>query len=375
MRVRRSQVHLVAGARPNFMKIAPLYRDLAQAPWCEPVLVHTGQHYDPGLSDDLWRELGLPEPLARFNVGSGSHAEQTARALVAYEAFCLEHPPDWAVVVGDVNSTLACALAAKKMGLPVAHLEAGLRSGDLSMPEEINRLLTDALADLLWTPSPDADDNLRREGHAAERIVRVGNIMLDAFEMLRPRIEAAAAPRALGLEGGRYAVATLHRPSNVDDAAMLGMAVAALRAVARRLPVVLPLHPRTRRKLEEYQLIDEVRSAPGVRCLPPLGYVDFMSLVRSATVVITDSGGVQEETTYLGVPCLTMRTSTERPITVTHGTNRLVDLLALEHAVDEVLSEDVASPGPLELWDGQTAGRVAASLASVLGHAGQGDGP
>ena len=359
-------VHLIAGARPNFMKVAPVYHALAAAPWARPVLVHTGQHYDVKMSDDFFRDLRLPAPDFHLGVGSGSHAEQTARVMVAYEQVCLERRPDWVVVVGDVNSTVASALVAAKLRLPLAHLEAGLRSYDRDMPEEINRVVTDALADLLWTPSPDADRNLAAEGIAAARIERVGNVMIDAFVMLRERIEADPARARFGFGAGEYGVVTLHRPSNVDHRDRLALILRELSSVARRMPVIFPLHPRTKQRLEDFGWLDGFVAAPGVHAIEPLGYVAFMSLVREAGFVITDSGGIQEETTYLDIPCVTLRTTTERPITVSQGSNQLSEPEALGGLVARVLDSDWPGGRCPELWDGRTAERVAASLEARL---------
>lgn len=361
-----SVIHLVAAARPNFMKVAPLYHALAHEPWCAPVLVHTGQHYDADMSDNFLRDLGLPAPDFHLGVGSGSHAEQAGGVMIAYEKLCRTHPPAWTVVVGDVNSTMACALAAVKLGIPVAHLEAGLRSGDRSMPEEINRVVTDAVATLLWTPSEDGDVNLLREGVPTERIERVGNIMIDSYELLRPRIERERTCRRFGLEPGGYAVLTLHRPSNVDAREDLAGIVEELRALAALVPIVFPVHPRTRQRLGDFGLAERLNGAAGVYLAPPLSYLPFMGLVREARLVITDSGGLQEETTYLGIPCLTLRNTTERPITVRRGTNRLVRRHDLRSAVGQILADAWPKGERPELWDGHTAARVAASLKRRL---------
>jgi UDP-N-acetylglucosamine 2-epimerase (non-hydrolysing) len=353
-------VHLIAAARPNFMKVAPLWHALTAAPDFRPVLIHTGQHYDANMSDAIFADLMLPQPDHHLGVGSGSHAEQTGNVMIAYEKIAMAERPDWLIVVGDVNSTLACALVGAKLRIPVVHLEAGLRSRDRDMPEEINRLATDAIADVLWTPSLDGDENLLAEGCLSERISNVGNIMMDSFELVRPKIAGADEPGALGLTGA-YGVVTLHRPSNVDDPAALGALVEALIAVQARLPLVFPVHPRTAQRLAAAGL-DARLEAAGVKLVGPLPYVRFMSLVAGAAAAITDSGGIQEETTYLGIPCLTLRENTERPITVSQGTNRLVRAATLAPALDAALATPLADrPRPVH-WDGKTAARCVEDL-------------
>lgn len=355
-------VHLIAAARPNFMKIAPVYHELSKADWCEPRIVHTGQHYDPNMSDSFFDDLKLPEPHIHLGVGSGTHAEQTGRVMMAYEKVCMEDPPAWIIVVGDVNSTMACTLVGAKLHIPVAHLEAGLRSGDRRMPEEINRLVTDAIADLLWTPSPDGDENLLREGVAAEKIERVGNVMIDSYKLLESQIAELDMPAKLGLDGD-FAVVTLHRPSNVDTKAALAKIVDGLVAVAKDTTLVFPLHPRTRARLEEFDLLETLSAPSSIHILEPLGYQEFMSLVSNCKFILTDSGGVQEESSYLGIPCLTLRENTERPVTVTEGSNRLIHAGELKEAAGKLArQEKTRTPGTIDLWDGRSAARIAESL-------------
>ena len=372
------EIHLIAAARPNFMKIAPLYHALRKESWVLPRIVHTGQHYDLNMSEAFFQDLQLPEPDIHLGVGSGSHAQQTGKVMIAYEAVLQEHQPHMVVVVGDVNSTVACALAASKMYFKngigrkgferpiIAHLEAGLRSFDRTMPEEINRVVTDVLSDVLWTPSPDADENLIREGIDKEKIHRVGNIMIDSFEMLRHRIEQESLPEQLELEPGTYGVVTLHRPSNVDVPERLGNLCEHLIRVSQKVPLVFPVHPRTRRNLQQFGFLELLQKTKTLRLLEPLGYIQFMSLVLSSRLVITDSGGIQEETTYLGIPCLTLRPNTERPITLTLGTNRLVCPEDLEQWVDRVLEGEIRLRKVPDLWDGETASRVVQSIYQVI---------
>lgn len=362
----RPIVDLIAAVRPNYMKVAPLYHALNRVPWCKPRMVHTGQHYDANMYNVFFSDFNLPAPEVCLGIRSGTHAEQTAGVMLAYEQHCQRSRPDWIVVVGDVNATMSCALVGAKLGIPVAHLEAGLRSRDRSMPEEINRIVTDAVADLLWTPSLDANENLVAEGISPDRVEFVGNIMIDAFEMLRERVEVNPTRVELALEEYGYGVVTVHRPSNVDDSDKLETIVEALCAVADDLPLVFPVHPRTRARLADGKLYSRLEAHPRIRLIEPLSYIPFMNLVLGAKAVITDSGGLQEETTYLGIPCLTLRENTERPITVTEGTNRLLapsDLVGAAHA----LPSRPEAENHLLRWDGRTADRVVASLRRCLG--------
>lgn len=357
----------VVGARPNFMKAAPVVEAMGRrGREFAPLVVHTGQHYDAAMSEAFFRDLALPEPDVHLGVGSGTHARQTAAVMERFEPVVLSERPDWVVVVGDVNSTLACALVCAKLSVRVAHVEAGLRSRDRTMPEEINRLLTDQLADLLLTPSKDADRNLLAEGIEPERIRFVGNVMIDSLLKHLARAAGSTVREDLGLSGSDYAVVTLHRPSNVDERSTLARIVSALGRVGARLPVVFPIHPRTRKNLSEFGLLEEVERGGAVRLVEPLGYLDFLRLYSGARLVLTDSGGIQEETTALGIPCLTLRENTERPVTVELGTNRIVgtDFEKIVAAADEALDRAPTQTPPRvpPLWDGKTADRILDAL-------------
>ena len=364
------KVLVVAGARPNFVKVAPVLSALAREGH-EGVLVHTGQHYDASMSDAFFADLGLPPPDHHLGVGSASHAVQTARVMEAFEPVLAEVRPEWVVVVGDVNSTLACALVAAKLrpelGCRLAHVEAGLRSGDWRMPEEVNRVLTDRLSDLLLTPSHDAHAHLAAEGIDPARVVFVGNVMIDSLFAQLPAARTLAVPARLGLERGRYAVVTLHRPSNVDDPRALAAVLGALGCVAGDLPVVFPIHPRTRARAGEFGLQGALDA---LRTVPPLGYREMLSLVEGAAVALTDSGGVQEETTALGIPCVTLREQTERPVTLLQGTNRMAPWPLTSDGVYRAFrgaraqGRRAAGTG-VEGWDGRAGERIAAALADA----------
>lgn len=354
-------VHVV-GARPNFVKAAPVLRELGARADVRQTLVHTGQHYDDRMSAVFFRELDLPRPDVDLGVGSGSHGAQTGALLAGLEPTFVDLAPDAVIVYGDVNSTIAAALVCAKLGIPVVHVEAGLRSFDRTMPEEVNRIVTDQLADLLLTTSAEAYGHLAAEGIGPEKVRFVGNTMIDTLLANLDRFDADRVRGELGLEGP-YAVTTVHRPGNVDDPGAVRALVDALRGVAAQVPLVVPLHPRGRARLEEAGLAD----APGVRIVDPLGYVDFLGLVRGASLVVTDSGGVQEETTVLEVPCLTVRPNTERPVTITHGTNRLVRLEDVVAASTEVLEGRASFPVDRPpLWDGQAGRRAADEILGFL---------
>jgi UDP-N-acetylglucosamine 2-epimerase (non-hydrolysing) len=365
-------IYLVAGARPNFMKLAPLVRALDQhAAALTYRIVHTGQHYDREMSDVFFDELGIPKPDFHLEAGGGSHAQQTAKVMVAFEELCQRKRPDLVLVVGDVNSTLACSIVAKKLGILVAHVEAGLRSGDMAMPEEINRLVTDAISDWFFVTEPSGRDNLLAEGKPASVVHYVGHVMVDNVFFQRDKL--VAAPPALvestayKATHARYGVVTLHRPSNVDNKETFTRVASALRTISDELPLVFPVHPRTRGNLESFG----IDLGPRVSLLPPLAYMEFLNLWRDATVVLTDSGGLQEETTALGVPCLTLRENTERPVTVTEGTNTLVgtDAQAIVAQAQRVLRGDSKQGHRPHLWDGRAAERIAEILVAQLGSA------
>jgi UDP-N-acetylglucosamine 2-epimerase (non-hydrolysing) len=390
------KIILVAGARPNFMKVAPLVRAIEEynasvstkGLKMDYLLIHTGQHYDFTMSDSFFKDLKLLQPHIYLGVGSGTHAEQTGKVMMEFEKVLLKESPDVVVVVGDVNSTLACTLAAVKLHIPVAHVEAGLRSFDRAMPEEVNRLVTDALSTYLFTPSPDADENLLREGIPAEKIYQVGDIMVDSLLFHLEDAKRSDILARLGLltrsspshnSVAPYALLTLHRPSNVDDRQSLQNILAALESISQRIPIIFPLHPRTKKQLDHFGLQDRVLlhnidkgddlSSPGIHGLEPLGYLDFLSLMVLARFVLTDSGGIQEETTVLGVPCLTLRDTTERPITISEGTNVLVwnDTEKIVREAFKVLDGKAKKAKIPAYWDGKTAERITQILAKEHG--------
>ena len=351
------------------MKVAPIYAEMKRRSGeFVPLIVHTGQHYDASMSDAFFDDLGMPEPHIHLGVGSASHAVQTAKIMTEFEPVVLEQDPDWVLVVGDVNSTIACALVCSKLGIKVAHVEAGLRSGDMTMPEEVNRILTDSISDLLFTTSEDADENLRHVGVPDNKIRFVGNIMIDSL-LDHMKLAAASQIREdLGLSEKGYAVVTLHRPSNVDEEGTFGGILDALVTISGSLPIVFPVHPRTRARIDDFGFADRIANS-GIRLIDPLGYLDFMRLYSGAKMVLTDSGGLQEETTVLGIPCLTLRHNTERPITIEMGTNVLVgtDPGKILAAAEKVLSrsESVSDTKIPPLWDGKTAARICDELLMV----------
>ncbi len=356
----------ICGARPNFMKIAPLVNAFAKTGRIQSLIVHTGQHYDERMSQLFFEDLGIPEPDINLEVGSASHAAQTAEIMRRFEPVLLEEQPDWVVVVGDVNSTIACGLVACKLGVKVAHVEAGLRSFDRTMPEEINRLLTDAISDLLFVSEPSGLENLRREGISEVKVHFVGNVMIDTLKANLAKAARSTVLQDLGLEAGGYNVVTLHRPSNVDEAETFGRIADALEVIQEDLPTVFPMHPRTVHNLSRLGLAERFQQMKRLRIVEPMGYLDFLKLMARAAVVLTDSGGMQEETTILGVWCLTVRENTERPITLTRGTNTLVgtDPDRIVSAYRRCRSTAVADGFVPEKWDGRAAERIAEVLAN-----------
>lgn len=357
---------LVVGARPNFMKIAPIYAEL-QSRGQELILLHTGQHYDDNMSKVFFDDLGMPKPDIYMGIGSGSHAYQTGTVMIEFEKICQEKDPSMVVVVGDVNSTVACTIVCAKMGIPCAHVEAGLRSFDRAMPEEINRILTDSVADLLLTPSPDGDEHLRAEGIAEERIIRVGNVMIDSLYSNLTRAESSSIQDDLGLED-HYSILTLHRPSNVDDEEIFAGIISALEVIGQEIQIVFPMHPRTEKMAKQFSLYERIASIPKIKITGPVGYLDFVALMSNSKLVLTDSGGLQEETTALGIPCITLRENTERPITVTEGTNTIVgcDSELIKSTALDALTTGGKSGRIPDMWDGKTAHRIADVLINYI---------
>lgn len=361
------KILLVAGARPNFMKIAPVYFELKKHPEFRPIIVHTGQHYDREMSSFFFRDFQLPKPDIYLGVGSGTHAEQTARIMVAFEQVCIKTKPGLVIVVGDVNSTIACALTAVKLFIPVGHIEAGLRSFDRTMPEEINRLLTDQISDYLFTTCDDANKNLLREGVSKEKIFFVGNVMIDTLRKHLNLARKIKMCKKLGLQERKYGILTLHRPSNVDDERALQNIMDGISEVSKYLPVVFPIHPRTDQRFDNITFLNYDREFnKGIMFINPLGYLEFLSLMADARFVLTDSGGIQEETTILGIPCLTLRNNTERPITIKQGTNVLVgnDKERIIKAARRIIKSSEFKPQIPELWDGNAAERIVKILFS-----------
>ena len=357
----------VVGARPNFMKVAPLHRAFQEAGH-ESLIVHTGQHYDEKMSDIFFTQLEMPESDVYLGVGSGSHAEQTARIMTAFETVVEDEAPDLVLVVGDVNSTVACSLVATKMHIPVAHVEAGLRSGDRRMPEEVNRIVTDSIADFLFVTEESGVENLKVEGVPDEKVAFVGNVMIDALVAFRKKAAQTTILEDLGVDAGAYVAMTMHRPSNVDNREGIEALLSTIKEVAASHPIVFPMHPRTANRFEEFGLADEVQNTKNLTVLDPLGYLEFLRLMEHAGVVVTDSGGIQEETTFLQVPCLTLRENTERPITVEQGTNELMPLIpdTVAERVNELMhrsSEDSRIP---PLWDGNASKRIVETLETAL---------
>ncbi len=358
----------VVGARPNFMKIAPLMEAMGAHESIEPMLVHTGQHYDDRMSDLFFKQLGIPEPDMNLEIGSGSHAVQTAGIMTAFEPICLEQKPDAVLVVGDVNSTIACGLVAVKLGIKLVHVEAGLRSGDRAMPEEINRVLTDSISDMLFCTEPAGVKNLIAEGVSPDRVFLVGNVMIDTLLKNKAKADESTILDEIGIEAGAYAAMTMHRPSNVDDPVVFARLLDAIEEIQKDLPIIFPIHPRTRNNIAKMGFTDRIDAMGNLRLIEPAGYLDFLKLTSNAKLVLTDSGGIQEETTILKVPCITMRENTERPITVEVGSNQLVgtDPAKILDAYRKVMEGSWRTPQVPELWDGKAAERIVEILAEKL---------
>jgi len=350
----------IVGARPNFMKIAPIHTQMQQTDSIEPILIHTGQHYDERMSTFFFDDLGMPKPDAFLGVGSGSHAEQTARVMVEFEKVCQKYNPDLVLVVGDVNSTMACSITAKKLWIPVAHVEAGLRSFDREMPEEINRLATDAISDILFVSERNGEINLKNEGGDPDKMHYVGNVMIDSLIHFMEKAEQSTVLKDQNLQENGFVLVTLHRPSNVDNAEQFAKILDAFDTISKEIPIVFPIHPRAQKNLETFGLAEKAAAMNNLLLLPPLGYLDFIQLEKKCRFVITDSGGLQEETTYLGKPCLTVRENTERPITVQIGTNEIVgsDMEKLTRYARKILAGDWKKGDIPKYWDGKTAERI-----------------
>ncbi|GAB4381706.1 MAG: UDP-N-acetylglucosamine 2-epimerase (non-hydrolyzing) [Calditrichia bacterium] len=358
----------VVGARPNFMKIGPIQREMAKFnSEFEPILIHTGQHYDDRMSKLFFEDLNLPKPDVYLGVGSGTHAEQTGRIMIEFEKICFELKPDLVLVVGDVNSTAACSIVASKLWIPVIHVEAGLRSFDRRMPEEINRLITDALSDFLFTTEKSGNENLKKEGIDPAKIHFVGNVMIDSLTYFLQKADESSILDELNLRKGEYALVTLHRPSNVDEAESFIRILDAFEIIQKEIPIVFPIHPRTEKNIERFGLKEKVKSLKNLHLLPPIGYIDFMRLEKDCKFVMTDSGGIQEETTYLGIPCLTLRENTERPVTVELGTNEIVhnDPEKIVTNAKKILSDQWKKGTIPPLWDGKAAERIVEIIRKV----------
>ena len=359
-------IHVVVGARPNQMKAAPLLRALNSHEDFHPVLIDTGQHYDHELSGIFMKQFGMGTPAHSLQVGSGSHGKQTAKILERYEELLLDSRPDATVVIGDINSTVACAIAAVKLGIPLVHLEAGLRSGDRTMPEEINRIITDSVANLLWTPSPDGNEHLLASGVSKNKIVRVGNIMIDTLTEMLNQVRNSKFLSTLDVQHEDHVVITLHRPSNVDNPDQLLLLLEEIKKMSEQFDIIWPIHPRTKSRIEAIGEYEALVQTPSIHMTKPLGYIDFMKCIYESRMVVTDSGGIQEETTWLGVPCITLRPNTERPVTITEGTNVLSTPEKLHDEIRKVIAKPRRSEIKIDLWDGKTAERCVESLLEFL---------